>query len=210
MVVDVRMKCANLCVWHIVGGLQISTVTTHGSAICGAQVSWLPGIRCLESIFLQLHSLYHGHLPRETVSSLEEGNRASSLHCPERVRGDEWALLLTFFGPPELWPNPARNYVRLTIYIFPTLHAMAEHVFFQALGSVPPWSWGLWKAATWSFSTAVLTPCSSTTSMTRRTWLERSLSSAQVSFPPWGPSPVRPRPPQPAVETVSRQGTFGC
>ena len=89
MVVDVRIECASPCVWHMVGGLQISTVVTHGSAICGTQDSWLPGVRCLESKFPQAHFLHHGHLPRVTISSSEEGNIASSFHCPEHVRGDE-------------------------------------------------------------------------------------------------------------------------
>lgn len=67
--------------------------------------------------------------------------------------------------------------------------------FFQAVDSAPPWSWGLWRVGTWSFSTAVPTLCSSTTSMTGWTWLEKKRSSsAQVGPPPSGPFQVLPQP----------------
>lgn len=71
---------------------------------------------------------------------------------------------------------------------------------FQAVDSVTPWIWGLWKAGTWSFLTAMLTLSSSTTSMTRWTWLEKRWSSAQVgSLPPVPSQPLslqhdRPQP----------------
>lgn len=74
---------------------------------------------------------------------------------------------------------------------FSTPHEMTKHSYspFQVVDSVPPWSWGLWKAGTWSFLTAMLTLCSSTTSMTRGTWLEKKRSiSAQVGSPASGPS----------------------
>lgn len=42
-----------------------------------AQVSWLPGVRCLESTLLYFPLLYHRHLSSVMVIFLEGGHRAS-------------------------------------------------------------------------------------------------------------------------------------
>lgn len=86
MVVDVRIKCASLCVWHILGALPVFAVTLHGST-CGTQVLQLTGVKHLDSGLPWFPLLYHGRLSGVIVSSLKKGNVAPSPHCSEHVKG---------------------------------------------------------------------------------------------------------------------------
>lgn len=72
MVVDVGIKCANPCVWHIVGALPVLAVTIHGSTTCGTQVLQLTGVKQLDSALPRFPLLYHGHLSGVIVSSLKK------------------------------------------------------------------------------------------------------------------------------------------